>query len=246
MLKMLKIIVNVHEFEMLHVSGGVFLMGSPDTDIYAYSSEKPAHLVKISDFLMAKFTVTQSLWETVMNNENPSFFKGDDLPVEQVSWDDITQEFLPKLREITKLPFRLPTEAEWEYAAKGGIYSAEDNYKYVGSDRLKDVAWYEENSDNQTKPVGLKQPNQLGIYDMSGNVKQWCKDLFDWSEYYKLCKKNGVVENPKGAELGNNRIWRGGCWSISSKHLFSTSYRGINKTDHRENNLGFRLALSTE
>jgi formylglycine-generating enzyme len=232
------------EFEMLHVAGGIYLMGSTDEDKEAFDREKPAHKVKISDFFITKYPVTQALWKDVMNNENPSHFKGDDLPVENVSYDDITQKFLPALQKMTNLPFRLPTEAEWEYAARGGIYH-EDAYKYAGSDRLKDVAWYDKNSEGQTKPVGLKQANQLGIHDLSGNVFEWCNDWFGDSAYYEECRKNGIVNDPQGLEKGSNRVCRGGGWHYDA--LFCrTAYRYYNSPDYRGNHLGFRLALSLQ
>jgi formylglycine-generating enzyme len=234
--------VSNHGFDLIPVKGGIFNMGDEHGDLW--ESCVPVHKVNITDFFMAKYPVTQALWKAVMNNDNPSDFKGDDLPVENVSYDDITQKFLPALQKLTNLPFRLPTEAEWEYAARGGIYH-EDAYKYAGSDRLKDVAWYAENSDKQTKPVGLKQANQLGIHDMSGNVWEWCNDWFGDSAYYEECRKKGVVDDPQGPEKGSSRVIRGGSWG-SDAQVCRTANRNNNPSGYRDRHLGFRLALSLQ
>jgi formylglycine-generating enzyme len=234
--------INSLSIDLIPVVGGTFIMGSNDTDTSAYDDEKPAHEVLVSDFFIAKYPVTQALWKDVMNKENPSHFQGDNLPVESVSWDHITQRFLPALQKITNLPFRLPTEAEWEYAAKGGIYH-EDAYKYAGSDRLKDVAWYNENSGGQTKSVGLKQANQLGIHDMSGNVWEWCED--DWhSDYKKDPPVNGSawIDSPN---RGSNRVLRGGSWGNGALRCRS-AFRNGRPSDYRYRYLGFRLALSLQ
>ena len=151
-------------------------MGSEDEE--AYDDEKPVHEVVLSDFYIGKFPVTQALWNAVLK-DYPSFFNGDSRPVERVSWED-TQVFIKKLNELTGRAYRLPTEAEWEYAARGGRQSK--GYKYAGSNKLKEVGWYWENTHFETKAVGLKYPNELGIYDMSGNVREWCQDWFS-NEY---------------------------------------------------------------
>lgn len=170
---------------------------------------------------MGEFLVTQELWEAVMG-DNPSSFQGHKRPVEQVSWEDITQKdgFLERLNKRVVFtegsPFsrpkgtiyRLPTEAEWEYAARGGQKSC-GFPMYSGSHRINEVGWYEENSHSETKPVGLKLPNELGIYDMTGNVWEWCHDWFD-ADYYQKCLQKGVVKNPLGAEKGQFRVNRGG------------------------------------
>ena len=150
--------------EMIFVEGGTFRMGSEADDKEAYDWEKPAHAVKLDSFYIAKYPVTQALWETVMGN-NPSDFKGANRPVENVSWGDIIQAFLPKLNKLTEgvrpkgLEYQLPTEAQWEYSARGGKYWNKYPFKYAGSDKLNEVAWYDENSHEETKPVGLKTPN---------------------------------------------------------------------------------------
>ena len=165
-------------------------------------------------------------------DNNPSIFKGDDLPVVSVSWKDC-QKFISKLNRITGKKFRLPTEAEWEYAARGGKKSRD--YQYSGSNNLFDVAWYEDNSDRKTHAVGSKQANELGIYDMSGNVWEWCQD-----RYGKYSSSSQT--NPTGATSGSKRVIRGGCWCYYARFCRS-SYRGNITPDNRDNNLGLRLVL---
>jgi len=155
------------EWGMVFVEGGTFMMGATsEQESDAFDWEKPAHRVTLSDFYIGKYEVTQAQWKAVMGS-NPSYFKGDNLPVERVSWGDC-QEFIRKLNERTGLTFRLPTEAEWDYAARGGNRSR--GYKYSGSDDPDEVAWYWDNSGIKTHPVGQKRANELGLYDMSGNV----------------------------------------------------------------------------
>ena len=161
--------------DMVRVEAGTFTMGATAEMKDPWDDEKPTHRVTlINDYYIGKYEVTQALWKAVMGN-NPSEFKGDNLPVEQVSWKDC-QKFLSKLNRITGKMFRLPTEAEWEYAARGGNKSR--GYQYSGSNNLLDVAWYDDNSGRKTHAVGTKQPNELGIYDMSGNVCEWCQDWY--------------------------------------------------------------------
>ncbi len=190
------ITVNGVSFEMVYVEGGSFDMGS-DADSY----EKPVHSVTLSDYYIGRCEVTQELWEAVMGS-NPSYFKGAQNPVECVSWNDC-QEFVSRLSSLTGRTFRLPTEAEWEYAARGGKKSS--HYKYSGSDNIDDVAWYDDNSGDKTRPVGTKSPNELGIYDMSGNVYEWCSD---WYGSYSA----GAQTNPQGPSSGSCRVLRGGPW----------------------------------
>ncbi|NLO69522.1 MAG: formylglycine-generating enzyme family protein, partial [Porphyromonadaceae bacterium] len=200
----------------------------------AFSSEKPTHSVTLSDYYIGKYEVTQAQWEAVMGN-NPSYFTGDpDYPVEGVSWNDV-QEYITKLNQLTGKSYRLPTEAEWEYAARGGAESK--GYKYSGSDTLSNVAWYYDNDNSKTHPVGTKNPNELGIYDMSGNVWEWCNDWYA-SDYYN----NSPQTNPQGPSLGSNRVNRGGSW-LSGALYCRVSYRSYERADFRSGILGFRLVL---
>ena len=192
--------VNGIKYNMVWVEGGTFRMGATsEQGGDAESDEKPVHSVTLSGYYIGKTEVTQALWKAVMGN-NPSRFKGDNLPVEWVSWNDC-QEFIRKLNALTGQHFRLPTEAEWEFACRGGNNSR--GYKYSGSNNLGSVAWYDGNSGNKTHPVGTKAPNELGIYDMSGNVWEWCADWYgDYS--------SGAQTNPKGPYDGLGRVFRGG------------------------------------
>ncbi len=233
--------VNGVSFTMVAVEGGTFTMGAtPEQGDDAYSDEKPAHQVTLSSYHIGQTEVTQELWQAVMGS-NPSWFTGDlQRPVERVSWNDC-QTFINKLNQMTGLNFRLPTEAEWEYAARGGNRS--QGYKYAGSNTVGDVAWYSDNSyalgssnpDYGTHPVATKAPNELGLYDMSGNVWEWCQD---WYDSYS----SNAQTNPTGPASGSYRGHRGCCWSgharycrVSSRYSHAPSY-----SDH---NLGFRLAL---
>ena len=219
-------------FEMVSVDGGTFTMGgTSEQGSDADSDEKPTHQVTLSDYSIGKTEVTQALWEAVMGS-NPSSCKGNNLPVEQVSWDDC-QTFISKLNAMTGQKFRLPTEAEWEYAARGGNKSR--GYKYSGSNSIGDVAWYWVNSGSNTHPVGTKAPNELGIYDMSGNVWEWCSD---WYGSYSSASQT----NPKGPNSGSFRVFRGGSWDYSARGC-RVSYRGFNNPGYRYNALGVRLAL---
>ena len=170
---------------------------------------------------------------------NPSHFKGcDDCPVESVSWHD-AQSFIERLSTKTGMKFRLPTEAEWEYAARGGNKSKV--FQYSGSDNLDEVGWFAENSGDRTHAVGEKKPNELGIYDMSGNVWEWCLDWYD-EEYYQDCKKKGVVENPTGPETGSRRVLRGGGWSSDAQNCRPADRFGVDP-GLRGSGLGFRLVF---
>jgi len=189
-------VVNGVSFKMVAVNGGTFRMGSADGD----SDESPVHSVTLSDYYIGETEVTRELWQVVMGS-NLSRFTGDlQYPVDMVSWDDC-QIFIGKLNELTNGNFRLPTEAEWEYAARGGNKSR--GYKYSGSDNIGIVAWYDGNSGNTTHAVKTKSPNELGIYDMSGNVWEWCEDWY--GDYSSVAQTN-----PKGASSGSYRVSRGG------------------------------------
>ena len=218
-------------FKMIPVEGGSFLMGSPYNDKYGLSREKPQHRVTLSDYYIGEAPVTQALWLAVMN-ANPSRFKGANRPVEQVSWDD-SQKFIRRLNLLTGRVYRLPTEAEWEYAARGGNRS--QGYSYSGSNCLDSVAWYADNSENETHDVMTKAPNELGLFDMSGNVWEWCDD---WYGDYSILRQT----NPKGSSSGSERVYRGGNW-FNSGMISRVTYRSGNSPSHTSSNLGLRLAL---
>lgn len=175
--------------DMVFVKGGTFTMGSNSSE--APESDKPAHSVKLDSFYISKFEVTQALFESVMGS-SLSYFPNPNVPVNNISWQQANY-FVKQLNELTGEDYRLPTEAEWEYAAKGGQKS--QNFTYSGSNNIDDVAWYSKNSNNQAHPVGLKKPNELGLYDMTGNVGEFVIDAFD-SNYYP----NSPTNNPNNAE----------------------------------------------
>jgi formylglycine-generating enzyme required for sulfatase activity len=211
--------------DMIFVEGGTFMMGSDD----GHPSEAPIHSITLDSFYIGKFQITQAQWEAIMDY-NPSYFKGNNLPVEQVSWDD-AQEFIKKLNQkILPSPqrgkFRLLTEAEWEYAARGGNKSK--GYKYAGSNNINEVAWYRENSDRKTHLVGQKKANELGIFDMSGNVWERCEDLFD--EAYPARNRNE-----------SDRVMRGG-GSWANGPITVTGRFGVHPS-HRSDTFGFRVCL---
>jgi sulfatase modifying factor 1 len=227
-------------FEMIWVEGGVFEMGGESWS----DSSLPMHRVKIDSFWMGEFAVTQALWAYVMSGtdkENPSRFKGVNRPVENVSYNDIMNEFLPRLNSMTGLDYRLPTEAEWEYAAKGGKYGQKYPFEYAGSNKLEEVGWYAGNSQNETKAVGLKTPNLLVLYDMSGNVWEWCSDWYD-RDFYSSSTAD-VSDNPTGPATGSDRVYRGGSWLSYAQDCCST-YRYYYSPANRDRNVGFRLVLS--
>ena len=228
--------VNGIKYNMVWVDGGTFRMGATSeqgSDAYldAYLDEKPVHSVTLSGYYIGKTEVTQALWKAVMGS-NPSRFKGDNRPVEGVSWDEC-QEFIRKLNSLTGRHFRLPTEAEWEFACRGGNNSR--GYKYSGSNYIDNVAWYDGNSGNKTHPVATKLPNELGIYDMSGNVWERCSD---WKGDYS----SGAQTNPKGPYDGSERVDRGGGWFGDAGGCRS-SCRDYGDPDWRDSGLGLRLSL---
>ena len=219
--------------DMVKVEAGTFMMGATSEMHDLFNDEKPVHQVTLTnDYYMGKYEVTQALWQAVMGS-NPSIFKGDDLPVEQVSWNDC-QEFISKLNNLTGKKFRLPTEAEWEYAARGGKKSR--GYQYSGSSNISDVAWYTDNSGSKTHPVGMKQSNELGLYDMTGNVWEWCQD---WYGSYVSSSQT----NPIGAVSGSYRVDRGGSWNYFARGC-RLSFRYCSTPGSRRHDLGLRLVLS--
>ena len=224
--------VNGVTFTMVAVEGGTFTMGASDDDTDASNSEKPAHEVTLSSYTIGQTEVTQALWQAVMGS-NPSNFTGNlQRPVEKVSWSDC-QTFITKLNQLTGKTFRLPTEAEWEFAARGGKLS--QGYKYSGSNTIGDVAWYYDNSSSTTHPVATKVPNELGLYDMSGNVWEWCQD---WYGSYS----SDAQTNPVGPSTGSVRVDRGGCWGYNAGDC-RVSFRYYDAPSGAYIDLGLRLAL---
>ena len=219
--------VNGVSFKMIAVKSGTFQLGSDDW----YDNEKPVHQVTLSDYYIGETEVTQELWSAVMGS-NPSEFPGNmQRPVEMVSWNDC-QTFISKLNELTGETFRLPTEAQWEYAACGGNKSK--GYTYSGGDAIDDVAWHEYNSGGMTHPVKTKAPNELGIYDMTGNVYEWCSD---WYGSYS----SAAQTDPTGPSTGSYRLIRGGSWGSDATYCRVAS-RGSSTPTFSYISLGLRLA----
>ncbi len=226
-------------FKMVFVKGGTFSMGTNNKEEI---SERPAHAVTLSDYWIGETQVTQALWKAVMNNNPSGFYEDPRRPVENVSWDDC-QKFIEKLNEELKdqlnslgLKFSLPTEAQWEFAARGGNSGKSNGNIFAGSDDIDKVAWYQANSDNHTHPVATDiKPNELGLYDMSGNVWEWCQDWYgDYSSESQ--------QNPKGPDKGSYRIGRGGGWGDLPKNCrLSCRYRF--SQSRKTNAIGLRLAL---
>lgn len=231
--------VNGVYIKMLEVEGGTFNMGAYSDDKFAADAEKPKHTVTLSTFFIGETEVPQVLWQAVMGN-NPSEFKGDRIPVENVSWNDC-QDFIAELNQLLSAQldgkhFRLPTEAEWEFAARGGNKSK--GYTYSGDNNIERVGWYEGNSYSQPHRTNNLSPNELGIYDMTGNVFEWCLDWFG-EDYYSVSPSN----NPQGPTEGTARVNRGGSWKSHSLISRCIS-RNSALEDCRYNNLGLRLVLS--
>lgn len=226
--------VNGVKFNMISVDGGTFTMGATSEQGSDYfDDELPTHQVTLSDYYIGETEVTQELWEAVMGN-NPSCFTGNSLyPVEKVSWNDC-QEFIQELNRLTGKHFRLPTEAEWEFAARGGSNSK--GYKYSGSNSIDEVAWYNGNSVSMTHEVATCAPNELGIYDMSGNVYEWCSD---WYGEYPVSSQT----DPSGSTDGSYCVNRGGSWGSSARYC-RVSCRYYSTPDFRYDYLGFRLVCS--
>ncbi|MCD7935263.1 MAG: formylglycine-generating enzyme family protein [Tannerellaceae bacterium] len=243
--------VNGEQFEMMVVEGGSFMMGcTKEQGNDCNFNEKPVHEETVSTFYIGRYEVTQKLWNAVMGPGQSWSYNSDceDCPVERVSWKD-AQEFISKLNALTEKTFRLPTETEWEYAARGGNRSK--GYKYSGSNKVDEVAWYIENYEKSkygnrgtTHPVGMKKPNELGIYDMSGNVWEWCDD---W--YTKEYEHDGKVIHQgwpfKGDRVFFRRIIRGGSWGGTAEGC-RVSFCDYDVGDYRDEYGGFRLALDVE
>ena len=236
--------VNDVNFDMIAVEGGTFTMGATEeqgSDVD--SDESPTHQVTLSSYMIGKTEVTQELWEAVLGKSVSqiaselgyrTYGEGANYPMYYVSWEDC-QEFITKLNALTGKNFRLPTEAEWEFAARGGSNS--QGYKYSGSNTIEDVAWYSPNSSNTNHPVATKAPNELGIYDMSGNVWEWCNDWYS-SSYYT----SESQINPTGPGSGSARVYRGGSHYNSARYC-RVSNRDIGSPTRRCGNCGLRLAL---
>ncbi len=222
-------------YKLIRVDGAAFNMGNDTkTDPDARTDEYPAHKVHLDTFFIGETLVTQELWQEVMGC-NPSYFKGKRLPVESVSWNEC-QLFILKMRKMTGLKLRLPTEAEWEYAARGGNRS--QGFRFAGSNIIDEVAWYDKNSGNTTHDVGMKCPNEIGMYDMSGNVWEWCQDWYSDNTYVA-----GSVKNPTGKMKGISRVIRGGGWSNTMRGCRSTNRSSCNPAT-AYNFIGLRLALN--
>ncbi|MCL1947654.1 MAG: formylglycine-generating enzyme family protein [Chitinivibrionia bacterium] len=219
------------EQHFIFVQGATFTMGcTSEQSRDCENDERPAHSVTISDFFIGKYETTQKLWTLVMS-DNPSKFKGDDFPVESVSWNDISV-FISVLNEVTEKNYRLPTEAEWEFAARGANKS--QKYKYSGGNNLDNTGWFYNNSGGRTRQVGQKKPNELGIYDMSGNVWEWCNDRY--GQY-----SGDAATNPTGADIGDTRVLRGGGWYHVAEFCRVAS-RSSNTPSFSLSYAGFRLA----
>ena len=245
--------VNGVSFNMIYVQGGTFQMGSDDSE--AWDDEKPIHSVTLSDYYIGETEVTQELWEAVMGTtveqqrkkaeeyygfECDLYGVGSTYPMYYISWDEC-QEFIKKLNQLTGKNFSLPTEAQWEYAARGGNKSR--GYKYAGSDTIGEVAWYDVNAcdgvgssspDYGTHRVGTKSANELGLYDMSGNVYEWCSD---WDGDYSTSSQT----NPTGPTTGSRRVLRGGCWRRDAQICRVADRDNFNPA-YRNSTYGFRLA----
>jgi formylglycine-generating enzyme required for sulfatase activity len=224
------------KMEMVFVQGGTFLMGCPENQGHNCIGVKPARNITTKDFYIGKYEITQAQWKAVMgNNNNPSHYRGDNLPVGGVSWE-AAEEFITKLNGMTGRNYRLPAEAEWEYAALGGVLS--QGYTYSGGNDADAVAWHDGNSGKQPHPVGMKQPNELRIYDMSGNVCEWVSGRYgDYS--------NTAQPNPSGSESDSLHVLRGGDWLNAAWNASAKVRTGSIGTGRPSTN-GLRLALSAE
>jgi formylglycine-generating enzyme required for sulfatase activity len=218
---------------MVFLPGGTFRMGCKTGG----SDEKPVHEVTLKGFYISACEITQHQWRAVMQDDTTfRYFEGcNECPVERVSWYNV-MEFISKLNNATGKSYRLPTEAEWEFAARGGTRSME--YKFSGSDDSDSAGWTVDNAQGRTHPVGMKKPNEAGIFDMTGNVAEWCSDWY-YSSWYSV----SPALNPGGPMTGTQKVVRGGSWYYDSSGLRSTD-RGIANPNHRYGFIGFRLCLS--
>ena len=220
-----------NEKDFVTIQGGIFDMGSNE-----FVNERPIHQVTISDFKMSRYEITQKQWQNVMGNHPSANKECENCPVEKISWDD-AMGYIQKLNQLTGKHYRLPTEAEWEYAAKGGKKNR--NFSYSGSNSISLIAWCMINSVLSTHPVGKKEPNELGLYDMTGNVWEWCSDWFD-AEYYLYSEKN----NPSGPKFASGgRVLRGGGY-FDLDEVMKITHRGNGVPTRRDNDIGFRIVYS--
>ncbi|MCR9098986.1 MAG: formylglycine-generating enzyme family protein [bacterium] len=227
------------ERNMIRIPQGTFMMGCNEAQSFdCQRNEGPVHQVEISSFRLSCYEVTQAQWAAIMGTDLN--FRGSPRhPVVEVSWEKV-QEFIDKLNKMTGNRYRLPTEAEWEYAARGGgtldVSSNSSNHRFSGSNNINEVAWYIEDSEGGTHPVGTKSPNALGLYDMTGNVWEWCSDWYS-NDFYT----NSPKRDPQGPADGAYRVIRGGSWDLPADdcQVFNRSY---NRPNYRSDNLGFRLA----
>jgi formylglycine-generating enzyme required for sulfatase activity len=229
--------------KMVYVAGGVFEMGwknSTRDETATDDREKPCHYVRVNSFYIGEYEVTQALWKAVMGS-NPSTYGGDNKPVETVSWEDITNStsgFLKRLNDLTGKNFRLPTEAEWEYAARGCSGGVCESYIYSGSNTVGNVSYY--NTSSGATTVGTKSPNGLGLYDMSGNVWEWCSDWYSATYYPSGTTASTPQDNPTGPTSGSSRVARGGSWNFPAGNC-RVADRASNTPSARDSRLGFRL-----
>ena len=227
------------QITMIAVKGGTFDMGAtPEQGIFAAFDEKPSIEVSLDDFYICEIPVTQKIWQIVMG-DNPSHHQGDNLPVERVSWQEC-QDFIENLNSMTGFKFRLPTEAEWEYAARGGAKATHTKYAGTNDDTINDYVWSKSNSDNQSHEVRSKSPNNLGLYDMSGNISEWCQD---W--YFNSYANSTSRHNPCGPQSGVVKVHRGGSWQ--DKLINCRVSKRFNMNPNYKNKLvGLRLAASIQ
>lgn len=226
------------KFDLVYVNGGDFFMGVTDSTNMSQKDEYPRHRVKVPSFYIGKYPVTQEQWKVVMGN-NPSYYKGDNHPVEGISWFDAI-EYLRKLSILTGREFTLPTEAMWEYAAIGGEH-LDYEILYSGDNNPNQAGWYADNSSSTTHPVGLKKPNKLGLYDMSGNVWEWCTDYYD-PKYYSNCWDSISDKGPQGAYKANWRVFRGGSIQLPATEM-RVNNRDCYEPSGKDHDIGFRLIM---
>ena len=227
--------------DMVLVEGGTYMMGNPDRDRNDEYAKDVPHEVTLSSFYICKYEVTEALWTAVMGSNPSGYPSGDNYPVEQVNWYDC-QDFVEKLSELTGRHFRLPTEAEWEYAARGGKRSR--GYRYSGSYNLDEIGWHVGNAHHYKREVGTKKPNELGLYDMTGNVSEWCQDKLDIEYYHHSPSIN--PQGPDRSTYKDNRCFRGGSFCDEEKYdelKVYTRNTGM-PPEEKYGHLGLRLAMS--